>query len=56
MLQQKCLSEEEIGSLKAYRDLGLTQREIAKRLQRSQNAEGNVLRKGKNPGKAKHAG
>lgn len=40
----KSLSEEEKGKIKAFRELGLTQRLIAKKINRSQNLIGLYLR------------
>lgn len=53
MPHNKRLIEHKIVALNASRDLQLSQRKIAKKLHRFQNAFGNELRKGENYGKEK---
>lgn len=56
MPQNTRLTKQEIGSVNAYQELELTQREITKKPRRYQKAIGNVLPKGKKCKKAKQIG
>lgn len=51
MGRRKSLSKEEIGSIKAYKDCGLTNREIGAKLDRSHNVINNYFKLKKNYGK-----
>lgn len=54
MPQGKHLSEFEVGQILAFRDAGMTQREIASRIGRSQKAVHNVIKLGANYNSKNH--